>query len=73
MSDTFVWGEVEHHLLENFQASPARPSGKSRIKIWKHMKKDGRIMTIIAWNKGRENLHLFTYINPKEVLLINPN
>jgi len=33
MSDTFIWGEEEHHFLEVFEASPARPSGKSSIKI----------------------------------------
>jgi hypothetical protein len=35
VSDTFMWREEEHHLLESFKDSPARPSGKSRIKNMK--------------------------------------
>jgi hypothetical protein len=48
MSDNFIWGKEEHHLLESFQASPARPSGKRSVKIRKLMKKDSRVVTIIA-------------------------
>jgi hypothetical protein len=28
-----VWREKEHRLLEGSQASPARPSEKSRVKV----------------------------------------
>lgn len=48
MSDNFIWGEEEHNLLESFHASPARPSGESSIKLRKFMKKDGRVVTILA-------------------------
>ena len=41
------WGAEEHHLLESSQASPARPSGSSGMKM-KMWEKDVTILTVVA-------------------------
>jgi hypothetical protein len=44
------------HLFGDFQFFPARPSGKSIIKM-KTYKEDRRMVTVEAWTKCREMLH----------------
>jgi hypothetical protein len=45
-----VWGRGDSiiTLLESFQASPARPSGKSSIKIEIYTHKAVRMLTVLA-------------------------
>jgi hypothetical protein len=53
--DTFIWGKKEHHLIESSQASTARPSVRSSMKV-KMYEENVKVVTVVAWGKGGEIL-----------------
>ena len=55
MRDDFKCLKEERHLIDGSQASPARPSVRSNMKM-KMYEEDIRMVTAAARNKGREIL-----------------
>jgi hypothetical protein len=51
VTDSFTWGKKEHHFVRSSQASPARPSGRSSVKM-KMFEEDVRMVTVVAWNRA---------------------